>query len=174
MRKQNETEENTPMKATILLGIIVFVGASAFAQTDQLPPESQELLQKLKEWELEKQIELKKEFEEKRRTVATVLKQHVTAATKRGDLDSAIAIQKQIDALTGGETLKVSSSTPVVKKSKPARIKCDLRFEPFRSGRKVFTNKPAVWMTIPEDYAGHYFFMAPADEKKDVHFEVIV
>ncbi len=92
------------MQITILLLVItvaLFAG-TAFGQAEKLPDDSTLLLKKLAEWEVEVQNELKAEIEEKRKSVVTVLEQHMEEATKRGDLDVAIAIRKEIEELKEG------------------------------------------------------------------------
>lgn len=90
---------------------LVLISGIALGQAEKLPAEATTLIKKLQDWELEKQIDLKAEVQEKRLSVAEVLKQHLEAATKRGDLDGAIAIREAIRKLTA-EASDATTSDP--------------------------------------------------------------
>ena len=66
----------------------------------QLPKDSQDLISKLTNWELDRQAELQKEIEAKRSEVIEVLKKHLRTTTKAGNLEGALAIRKEIERLT--------------------------------------------------------------------------
>lgn len=100
------------MKIPLLVITAALIAGYAIGQSEKLPDESTALLKKLRDWELEKQIELKAEIQEKRDSVVALLQEHLDAATKRGDLDGAIAIRKEIEKLAQGKSEEADSGPP--------------------------------------------------------------
>lgn len=100
------------MKSLLIIITAGLIAGYATGEDNNLPDESTILVNKLKDWELEKQNELEAEIQDKRLSVVAVLEQHLEAATKRGDLDGAIAIRKEIERLNSEESgeLNVTSS----------------------------------------------------------------
>jgi len=76
----------------------------------ELPPESAELTKKLRDWELEQQVELQQRIRTKRSEVAELLRKQLEVSTKAGDLDGALSIRKEIEKLTGPPTGNPTSS----------------------------------------------------------------
>ena len=100
------------MKFLILVITVALVAESALGQTEKLPDESTALLKKLREWELQKQIELKAEIQEKRKAAVAILEHHLQAATKSGSLDVAIAIRNEIERLNRGISAEGDAGPP--------------------------------------------------------------
>ena len=83
------------MKKTILA--ILLLPMSLFAE---LPARSQDLIDKLNAWEIERKIDLQKEIKAKRTEVVRLLEAQLKETTKTGDLDAALEIKKEIEKLS--------------------------------------------------------------------------
>ncbi len=108
----------------------------------ELPEESATLIQKLNEWELEKQAELQTELQKKRQEVVAILQRQLEATTKAGDLDGALAIKKEI------KRLSPVKSEPVVTTPEPEIPKDAHR------GRKSFylwIDQQTTWKQAQEE-----------------------
>lgn len=81
----------------------IFIISFLFALTSfalaELPEETASILEKLKAWELERQIELQEEIREKRSEVVEVLEKQLAATTKAGNLQGALAIKEELKRL---------------------------------------------------------------------------
>lgn len=71
---------------------------------EELPADIQEILQKLEDFEHKKKEEFDALVSEKRSAVATVLEQALVRETKKGNLDSSLAIRKRIAVLRSTRT----------------------------------------------------------------------
>ncbi|MEX2578397.1 MAG: hypothetical protein WD342_05000 [Verrucomicrobiales bacterium] len=79
---------------------IIAFSVTVSAVFADLPPEAEELLSKLSNWELDQQVELQQRVATKRAEVSKVLNHIVSERTKAGDLDGALAIREKLEALT--------------------------------------------------------------------------
>lgn len=97
----------------LLLAVAILLAGNLFSQ--DLPDESTALLEKLTEWETEKRTALEEEIREKKSQVADALAAHLESETKKGNLETAVAIKAKIDELRGpvetAEAPKVMEST---------------------------------------------------------------
>ena len=84
-----------------------FVSASG-----QLPEESNELLNKLGEFEKAERAKLRTLITEKRETVAIFLKAQLEERTKKGELDAALAIKEAIGSIGASDVVEVSEQLP--------------------------------------------------------------
>ena len=90
---------------------------------EKLPPESQTLIDKLTQYEVQIRKEAETKIEVKRKAVVTALQSHLQAQTKRGNLNGAIAIKEQIAKLTSESSAKQpTKSTPLPKPDTRARL----------------------------------------------------
>ncbi len=78
---------------SLLIGIVLPLYA-------ELPGESEALIEKLNEWELEEQVKLQEEISKKRSEVILVLRKQFEDANQSGDLDGGVAIMSEIERLT--------------------------------------------------------------------------
>lgn len=100
------------MKTIIIAIVACFLVGKAKCDESKLPKESQELVKRLRDWELERQIELQTEIEQKRAEVLAILRQQLPAVTKKGDLDGAIALRAVITELEKKEKMQTKSKLP--------------------------------------------------------------
>ncbi len=126
--------------ASILVALLATVGAQ---DEKKLPTESQDLINRLADWELEKQAALQAEMKAKRAEVVAVLQRHLAHATKSGDLDGALAIRQKITELTPQPTKSVEQPQPPT----PEPPKDSKRF---RGSRYAFVNERVDWNTAVE------------------------
>lgn len=89
-----------------LLGCPIGMGG-LLAQEKALPRGAQALVEKLDIWEKEQRQKLEQEIQAKRTEVARLLEKEMAEATKRGDLDGALALRAKIAAL-----MPASNSSP--------------------------------------------------------------
>ena len=98
------------MKSIIFTFIATTIYAVSFAE-DQMPKASQDLLEKLSSFSEETRQNAEKRITEKEQQVIKVLETHLQAATKAGNLNGALAIQKAIDNLSNSENKQSDSDT---------------------------------------------------------------
>ena len=84
---------------TVLLGIAIST-LPTFGQESKLPDQAKQLADKLTEWEADAQANLQKQIAEKRQQVISALQNHLASATKRRDLDGALAIRNYIASIS--------------------------------------------------------------------------
>lgn len=88
------------MKNYLLAFIIIGIGSVSLSQTPvPLPPESAELVAKYKRWMEAEQMLLDTKAKEKRRAVITALLAQQKAATSKGNLKGALAIEEEVKVL---------------------------------------------------------------------------
>ena len=86
-------------QVTLFLVICLLVLSNLVFGQAILPGDAQSLVDKLTQWEKQREAEYTKEIALKRQQVVTALQSHLKNATKRGDLDGALAIRNFIKAL---------------------------------------------------------------------------
>ncbi|MDF1852709.1 MAG: C-type lectin domain-containing protein [Verrucomicrobiales bacterium] len=116
----------------LLLSVITF----QIAVGQNLPKESRELLNKLKEFEEKTYSEADSFIAEKRKQVLQVLETHMSEATKQGNLEAALAVREEI------ASLKIGLPT---EKSAPPEIPKDAIY--FEGSYYKFITKPVNWIT---------------------------
>ena len=77
---------------------------ASLVQGEELPDESQKLLDQLSEWEFKERTLLEQKIAEKRKQVVEGLERHKETYTKRGDLEKALALRKEIEKLQKSDT----------------------------------------------------------------------
>ena len=70
----------------------------------ELPGESQKLLEQLADWEFKERTLLEQKVSEKREQIIESLQRHQETYTKRGDLETALTIRRQIEVLKKKES----------------------------------------------------------------------
>jgi hypothetical protein len=116
------------MKTSFLI-LAVFFPLSVFSQ---LPEKSSQLVKKLNDWELERQVELQKEIAEKRAAVVSALQAQMIEVTKTGDLNGAMAIKAEIERL---------APTPQSKEPRGNATKMDSRMSKSKFSQELTQSK---------------------------------
>lgn len=87
-------------RALLVLSSMLFCLLLSLAEAE-IPPKSQELLDKLEEFEKAEEVAFHKKIQEKREAVIAILKEHAAMEKKRGDLDAGLSISTVITGLGG-------------------------------------------------------------------------
>lgn len=98
------------MKNLIAIGLLCLW--SAVRTFAQLPEESGELMKKLGEFEAEERANLEALVKEKKGVVITVLDSHLKEETKKGRLETALAINRAVEALRKGDPVRDPEGLP--------------------------------------------------------------
>lgn len=138
------------MKSLFYSLSILLISFVSVAQELALPTASQELADRLNEWEAEQKAALEKRINDKRDQVIQVFSTQLENATKEGDLDGALAIRNYIESLQNAsegsapEILKLSTpETQMSAEVAPPRDSLRLR----NSYVKVFSQDEPITRT---------------------------
>jgi len=132
------------MKIIVYLAALSIFAANALAQEEiPIPPEAKQLVDKLAEWELEKQIQLQTEVRAKREEVIKLLKNQLAQMTLAGSLDGAIAIRSTITRLEGTAIAGKKKTEP----SAPPTTEKDFELTERELGKKK-------WISVDGQFPG--------------------
>lgn len=98
-------------RLTIIPVLVMIISSALLAFGGELSPRAAEYLERLERFEIERVNSLKAELKEKRVQVSGLLEQQMKALTQKGDLEGALAVKSEIDALTGEVDLMAIGTT---------------------------------------------------------------
>ncbi|MEM6277894.1 MAG: C-type lectin domain-containing protein [Verrucomicrobiota bacterium] len=97
----------------------IVLAAAATLSADDLPSDSQSLLDKFVEFETKELNEAKQRVEEKKQLVIEHLKTHFERESKAGNRDAALAVLSEIEELDGGQRRHTQGLERMVPLAKP-------------------------------------------------------
>lgn len=123
------------MKPRYLIAVMTLLPVVGLAE---LPKESADIVDKLKSWELEKQVELQREMKAKRAQVVEVLQRHWEEAAKDGNATAALAIEAEIARL-----IPAAEERP--------KLGSDMRDKPVKPPREAHRGKHSYYLWIDKE-----------------------
>lgn len=142
----------TNILASALVVILFLPNPAVSSDETALPAESQQLIERLEEWESAEREEFEKMVQAKTAEVVTLLETQLTATTKKGDLDGALAIRRKIEELnakllpnTGQQLAAWLAARKIEFKAKSG--KHVIKFESDNSALLFFKSEPGQKIT---------------------------
>ncbi|MDF1657910.1 MAG: hypothetical protein P1U58_09880 [Verrucomicrobiales bacterium] len=100
------------MKTSHILPLLILTCLSALSAEELLPTDSANLLAKLQNFEEEELAKAREKIGEKTLAVVEVLRSHLDRETRNGNLDAAVALKEQIEAMAKTTVSAELKNTP--------------------------------------------------------------
>ena len=152
----------------------LFLAFPLLGLSDDLPPITKSLVEKLNDWEDDKRDSVSKEIAGKRKEVIAIMTRHLSEATKSGNLEGALAIKKEIQRLQQSDVLEsnkvddhgsseLSFENTTWKGTSDKILGATVEFQPLGKMKVTVPGAPRPWGSWTYRSTGKALYITPTD-----------